>query len=346
VGPVSQRNRSADLNKGIAVILMIQVHLMEQFATVDLYNSILGKISLFLGGPACAPVFMAVMGYYLATSKKSLGGFLKRGSLLFFGGLLLNATRSANLLYRIYMGEMDVNPWQYIFGADILTLAGLSVIALGLLRLVLKNKCLPYFALSLIMAAISPFLIQYGYSEGFKGYFNAFFIGVSSWSYFPIFPWMSYVLAGYAFKLLINKALWIQTLQIKERLSIFIPGLIVLLLTLPWAVPVIIDLEGSDGYYHHGILLFLWNLLFISFYLVLITHLDTEFGNSKISASIRWIGANVTVLYVIQWLLIGNIATALYRTQDIFQVAAWFPVILLITYLIGYLYIRIKSVLR
>ncbi|MEI7897648.1 MAG: heparan-alpha-glucosaminide N-acetyltransferase domain-containing protein [bacterium] len=58
-------NGTADLLKGIAVLFMIQVHIMEQFASPDTCNSLIGKISMFLGGPPCAPVFLAVMGYFL-----------------------------------------------------------------------------------------------------------------------------------------------------------------------------------------------------------------------------------------------------------------------------------------
>jgi uncharacterized membrane protein len=65
------RDGTADLLKGFAVLFMIQVHIMEQFATPDTCNSIIGKISMFLGGPFCAPVFMAVMGYFLAFSSKN-----------------------------------------------------------------------------------------------------------------------------------------------------------------------------------------------------------------------------------------------------------------------------------
>ena len=72
------RDGTADLLKGFAVLFMIQVHIMEQFATPDIFNSSIGKISMFLGGPPCAPVFMAVMGYFLAKSSRPFIYFLKR----------------------------------------------------------------------------------------------------------------------------------------------------------------------------------------------------------------------------------------------------------------------------
>ena len=59
------RSFTADLLKGMAVLAMIQVHLMELFARQEVYDSLTGKISLFLGGIPAAPVFMAVMGYFL-----------------------------------------------------------------------------------------------------------------------------------------------------------------------------------------------------------------------------------------------------------------------------------------
>jgi uncharacterized membrane protein len=64
-----KRDGTADLLKGFAVLFMIQVHLMEQFVSAYTYNSLIGKISMFLGGPFYTPVFLAVMGYFLAFSQ-------------------------------------------------------------------------------------------------------------------------------------------------------------------------------------------------------------------------------------------------------------------------------------
>ena len=47
----TKRNQTADLLKGLAVIFMIQVHIMELFAKQEIYDGIAGKISLFFGGP-------------------------------------------------------------------------------------------------------------------------------------------------------------------------------------------------------------------------------------------------------------------------------------------------------
>jgi hypothetical protein len=337
------RNGAADLLKGIAVLLMIQVHIMEQLAQVDLYNSTLGDISLFLGGPACAPVFMTVMGYFLASSKRSLKGFIQRGLLLFAGGILLNTGRSANLLIQIFKGESDLDPWHFIFGADILTLAGLSILVIGLLRPLFKTYYQPYILTGFAMVVVSQFLAPAAPSAGYQEYLGAFLWGGAEWSYFPLFPWMAYILTGYAFRLFMNNVKWVKQIDIKEHFYVAIPLWLIILITLPWASRITSDLTGSGGYYHHGILFFSWTLIFMVSYLVIILLVETEYGEHKLALAIKWMGVEVTAIYVIQWLLIGNIATILYRSQHLFQVAAWFPAITLISFLIGFVFLRIRS---
>ena len=79
----SSRIKTADLLKGIAAILMIQVHIIELFATNDISESTAGKFLLFLGGPAVAPVFIILLGYFIVESKiyQSIGN---TGAEIFF----------------------------------------------------------------------------------------------------------------------------------------------------------------------------------------------------------------------------------------------------------------------
>ena len=106
--PGTDRDATADLLKGTAVVLMIQVHLMELFALPDVLAGGAGQLSLFLGGPPAAPVFMVVMGYYTAASKRSLGGLLLRGLKLLALGAALNVGLNARPADEDFAGRFSL----------------------------------------------------------------------------------------------------------------------------------------------------------------------------------------------------------------------------------------------
>ena len=135
-GGMNSRDRSvvADLLKGFAVLFMVQVHLTEQFSTPAFYESVWGRISLFLGGTPAAPVFMMVMGFFLQQTRRNPGQGLIRGCLLLGGGLLLNAGLNFHALTAIATDRIDLNPLQLLLGVDILFLAGLSVIIISVMK--------------------------------------------------------------------------------------------------------------------------------------------------------------------------------------------------------------------
>ncbi len=49
---------------------------------------------------------------------------------------------------------------------------------------------------------------------------------------------------------------------------------------------------------------------------------------------LKYLGRNVTLCYVIQWLLIGNIATALYKSETFLHWGLWVVVIVTTTTLL------------
>ncbi len=51
------RTQTFDLLKGVAVLLMIQVHIIELFADNVISTSQVGKVLMYLGGAPVAPVF-------------------------------------------------------------------------------------------------------------------------------------------------------------------------------------------------------------------------------------------------------------------------------------------------
>ncbi len=329
------RNQTADVLKGLAVIFMIQVHIMEQFSSIATNNSVLGRIFYFLGGPFCAPIFLGVMGYFLAVSKQSFWFFIKRGLFLFFSGILLNIGRSFHLLITIIQGTYNLDPLFFIFGADILTLAGLSIILLASLRLISQKNLFLYFPILILFAVLGNLISIDNQTQNL--YLN-FIIGKSDPSYFPLFPWFSYVVAGYIFKIVYDK--FQNSFKPFNVIHWFFIGLLSLLILVfsPYSFNISNELTT---YYHHTFFFFLWVIGFMLLYILAINYLHNKIKNTKLIYFLSWTGKNVTAIYIIQWIIIGNIATAIYRTQNLLESELWFVGITISTCLLAYVYLKI-----
>jgi len=332
-----------DLMKGLAVVLMVQVHILELFARQEVYDSTLGRISLFLGGPFAAPVFLAVMGYFLAASQRPTGSMAWRGVKLLGLGLALNIGLNLHLLIKIMTGAITEDPWKYIFGADILFVAGLSIIIISFLKKILKENILPYAILMLIIPVLVLFIPESGDQRGFISYLTSFFWMKTSWSYFPLIPWLSYALFGFCCSLAERKYPGILGAFVRKR-AIFLPSMVVLLAaTSVYPFNIITHLPS---YYHHGVLVFLWISVFIVVLGSVLDMIGKEWGNTSLFRYLRWLGVNVTEFYVVQWLVIGNIGTALYKTQFPLGCLLWFVIIQAVSSIIVLAWQRVKRLIR
>jgi len=327
---MKSRNRTADFLKGVAVILMVQVHLIELFAKQQIFESDIGSILLFLGGPPAAPVFMAVMGYFIAKGNSNISKSIIRGLKLIGGGLLLNFGLNFHLFIKIYNQTIVTSPWPYLFGVDILFLAGLSIILLSLFKRIFKNNPFPYVII--IGLIFLTQLLPYPKELGTISYFNALFYSNVWWSYFPVIPWLAYPLTGYVFYLIEPQ---INNFIKSNNYKIIILSItsIFLIFSISYGIIVAANLHL---YYHHDAIYYLFVLNFMIFWSVL-SSIITSLLSNVITDFIEWMGKNVTVFYVIQWLIIGNIATALYKTQSGIQLTTWFLGIVFFTSFLTFL---------
>ena len=283
---------------------------MELFARPEIFHSPGGRISLFLGGAPAAPVFMVMMGFFLFRTKRSTASLVVRGGLLFGGGLLLNIGLNAHLLFRICLGEYSLNPWHYIFGVDILFLAGVGVAFIALFRPLLRR----WLPLSFFFAMGFSFLTFVVPESGTPRweYVTAFLWGKTSWSYFPLVPWLSWPLFGFFLGALLDR-------PIPKRVWFVGGGVCLAIFLLLFSFGFRISTELSD-YYHQGPLYFLWGGCFV----VLLMGFSSRVESIPGGAFLCWLGRHVTLAYVFQWLLIGNIATALYQSQGWDALILWF----------------------
>jgi surface polysaccharide O-acyltransferase-like enzyme len=98
-------------------------------------------------------------------------------------------------------------------------------------------------------------------------------------------------------------------------------------------------------YYHHTFSYFLWGMGVIILWILLLRYLGSKFSDFPVIVFLRWLGKNITVFYVIQWLIIGNIATTIYQTKKLSEYGYWFGGIFLITVGLTYFLERSNNIL-
>lgn len=338
---MNKRTQTADLLKGIAVLLMIQVHIIELFATKQISDGYIGKFLLFSGGSFVAPVFAFFIGYFLANSKKSTKQLIGRGVVFFIVGIFLNLALNLNLMLSVKAGKYSIDLLPYVFGVDILPFAGLAIILLAILKKIITKNIYAAFTIAIVSAFFGHYFLRFVPGNIFLKYISSFFYGSSRWSYFPLFPWLAYPLIGLAFYQLKQQFNLEKAYNIMPKIGIMVLFLLFMAFTILYAISISSDLQA---YYHHGFLFFLWTSIFLAFYSFFVNQINIIAGNFILVKYVKWLGKNVTLIYVIQWVIIGNYATEIYKTisSPIYLLSS-FVLVLSIASLLGYVFIRVKA---
>lgn len=322
-----------DLLKGFAVFLMVPVHILETLIDFPGRESWFGKSLLFLGGPVAVPVFMLVMGYFIAKNQKPFATNFFRGVKIFLAGFLLNLGLNFHLLWKIQFAGWQVNPLEYIFGVDIFYFAGLAIILLSVLKTVKNHSALIALGLASLIAVFTYFINE-KLMVPERNYILPFIGGSWSWSYFPLFPWLSYPLAGFAFY------------HFEEGIFSFMNTRKTVTAILVFTLAILVAVFGNQGiettidlpaYYHHTFWFSMWVFSVVILWSLLLRFLIQRFPQTGVGNGLMWLGKNITVFYIVQWLIIGNIATAVYQTQTLKSYPFWFAGIFIATVFITWM---------
>lgn len=323
-----------DLLKGFAVFLIIPVHILEKFIDYAGRESAFGKVLLILGGPVAVPVFMMVMGYFIASSKKSLLQNILRGVLIFGLGILLNLGLNFHLLHNIWHDGWKLDPFQAIFGVDIFFLAGISIILLSVLKTVKKGQQWITLIFILFISGATSYFNEILLVTD-RNYILPFIGGDYSWSYFPVFPWLSYPLVGFLFQ---KTEPQIRAFSNKQRVVSNLLLSSVLFFVVLFSRFGLTTTINLSEYYHHTFLFFLWTIGVNIIWIKIMLFVVQRFSGFPVIIFLRWMGKNITVFYIIQWLILGNIATEIYQTQELSKFVYWVGAIFLITLGLTYLF--------
>jgi peptidoglycan/LPS O-acetylase OafA/YrhL len=178
-----------DALRGLAILLMVQDHAFDWWLRAEFHPTPWGRVTEFFGTFA-APLFLFLMGVSLALSAEKR---LQRGVPVhqlaiaqLRRGLFLVLTGYALTWLTFYNGHNLAE----MSAVDVLHCLGLSMMILTPLTLLRASPVT--LSVTLVVAVVSPWAGSWDLSPRLGAWLN----GIGGVSYFPLFPFMTYALAG------------------------------------------------------------------------------------------------------------------------------------------------------
>lgn len=296
-----------DLARGLAILFMMMIHVLDFYGQSAVRESLFGNIVTFLGSPPAAPVFMFIMGVFIAfSSRMDLATGLKRAAWLLILGYLLNLFRgSIPMWLSLQMGLVTteqlggLSPLTELLIVDIFQFAGLAFAICILLKQFLPQPNY-WIATGIIVLIISPAL--YDLHTGWHvadEVLKLLWGNKEQGAMFPLFPWLVYPLFGMAF------GYWFKQAKVPARVF-RLAGLLGLVFMLMGTLLTLTDIEFHYAYYlRTGPGGTIWIIGFVLLWIWACHYIATNISaNRGISILFFW-SRHVTVIYVMQWLIIG-----------------------------------------
>lgn len=336
----SQRVFVIDLVRGLAVLMMIGVHVMWMFGSVATQTDTdLGRWLHLMGQGASA--FLISMGFsFMVTPDRRLRRTMARSVEILSVAYLLNALK---FLVPIYVFDsmpesfiaaygwhepLRLDQVAYLLGTgDILQMAGIALLAMGLMR---RHAPSRQGLLALMLGSIAFSALVRGTRLGHPAadYLLDLLWGMHWNVYFPVFPWIAHIIVG-----MILGMVYLEH-GADERLLLRYAGRLGLVMLIAgWLV------SRSDWAYHFhdffhtgpGGTLYLIGRALCVFWVVArllaLRPLPVWFRRA-----VRYLSVHVTTLYVMQWTLIcWAMGVVGFHALDPWQVLAMIPVMIAAT---------------
>ena len=196
---------SADLLRGLVIIIMIEVHVFNAFLLPELRQSGWFSVLNFING-LVAPSFLFVSGFAFQVSSggkldemRKLGkAFWKKIARIFQIIIIGYALHLPFYSISKTINQSTPQLLESFLAVDVLQCIGFGLLFLFLTRLLIKSdKTYHYFLIAslIVVTAISPLLWKIEFAKylpiAIANYFNRI-----HGSLFPIFPWLNFLLAG------------------------------------------------------------------------------------------------------------------------------------------------------
>ncbi|MCX8104844.1 MAG: DUF1624 domain-containing protein [Ignavibacterium album] len=199
---------SADLLRGLVIIIMIEVHVFNAFLLPELKQTSWFSILNFING-LVAPSFLFVSGFAFEVSSGSkldemrkLGkAFWKKIGRIFQIILIGYALHLPYYSFSKIINKSTPHQLESFFAVDVLQCIGFGLLFLFLTRLLIKSDKFYYIFLFIslfLVTLISPLLWKIDFNQLFHPLVGNYFNRLHG-SLFPIFPWLNFLLAGALF---------------------------------------------------------------------------------------------------------------------------------------------------
>ena len=200
-----KRAQFIDMLKGLALIVMIEVHVVNIFLSSELRSAWWFSYLNFING-LVAPAFTFSSGMVFVLSLQKGLDELRKFGMKFWNklGRLIIVFLAGYSLHISYLSLRKIsNPnyphmLQEFLKVDILQCIAIGLILLLLLRLLIKNDKAFYttiLLLDIFVLTFGPYAWKTDFSQimplGIANYFN-----MLNGSLFPLFPWLAFILTG------------------------------------------------------------------------------------------------------------------------------------------------------
>ena len=347
----TQRIKSLDIARGIAMVFVVVIHVVEQLSSSSFKESLFAGV-LHMGTSMCAAaMFMFLMGTGIILSKSTslTKGVLRGAGLLAlaYGLNIVRGTIPTLVGLESHMFTLEqLKPYSPLFVTieiDILHFAGLALMLLAVFRHFF-SKWPAWLLAAIAVLALCPAVFGHGSGSAIGNYFLNFLWRTEEYGHFPLFPWLAYPLAGMVFG---------QLLKNSGNANVFFAkscsiGVVLCLCggylaynytnfsAASWMAG-----EYNEGEIHPWLVVCEMGILLISlsFYQLIVTHVAWNKAFDWLSF---W-SKQVTLMYCIQWIVIGWIVIFIPQYLGFFGTIAAFVVVFIVTHWLGIIWIKMTG---
>lgn len=335
-----QRITSFDHARGFTVFIMPAAHTLLMYGRPDIHQTLLTDIFRFLAEGPGAQLFMLLMGVSFSFSKRIRATYvIKRTLLLFSGAYLLNYFKfivplSLGILPDNLLAELQLSPNQeaitfFLFMGDILHFAAIAYPLLYLIHR-LKHYALWSMLAAIAIMVISPLVWDVKPGIVFVDSLIPLFNSHPPQTFFPVFPWLVYPLAGLTLGSILNQHQVDTTLKKSGLTGV---GLIIASCLFPATTtvtdwPSFYRTESADTLFHLG---------FVLLWLSVIHQISRKVKDNYFFQLLRFCSRHITMIYLIQWILIcWCMSITGYMQSGIAETAGWMCGVTIVTLLLTY----------